>query len=189
MQEALAKAMQGWIAAQQGELERGLAAIGEAMRAFATSDQQIGFAFVLGLQADVYAAADRFSDALHALDECDSHSAEEQLRANTLRRRAEVLARSGADAERVDETYRDALACARTQGTRGFELRAALSYARWLDEHGRRPAARTVLIPFAQLINEPESRDVLELQELLQTLSDTGSAPGLAARADAEHAD
>jgi predicted ATPase len=47
----------------------------------------------------------------------------------------------------VGACFRTALAVAREQGTRGFELRAAASLARLWHEQGRRAEARALLAP------------------------------------------
>ena len=51
------------------------------------------------------------------------------------------------DPAKAEDSFRTALAIAREQGTRGYELRAATSLARlWRDE-GRRDEARDLLAP------------------------------------------
>jgi hypothetical protein len=62
----------------------------------------------------------------------------------------------------VEGCFRSALAIARKQGTRGFELRAAVSLARLLSDRGRRDEARDVLAPvygwFTEGFGAPKSQ-------------------------------
>jgi len=51
------------------------------------------------------------------------------------------------DPAKAEESFRTALAIAREQGTRGYELRHATSLARLRREQGRRGRARALLAP------------------------------------------
>jgi predicted ATPase len=62
-----------------------------------------------------------------------------------LRRRADLLAQSSADASEVAMAYRAAIDCARGQGAKYYELQASTSYARWLNSQGRSVEAQTLL--------------------------------------------
>jgi hypothetical protein len=64
-------------------------------------------------------------------------SDEEIAVADLLRLRGELLAESGADATRVEASYREAVAVAQRQGALAFELRAATSLARHLSRQER----------------------------------------------------
>jgi predicted ATPase len=52
------------------------------------------------------------------------------------------------DPAKAEESFRTALAIAREQGTRGYELHAATSLARLWREQGRPGDARDLLAPF-----------------------------------------
>jgi predicted ATPase len=68
-------------------------------------------------------------------------------------------------------SFRSALAVAREQGTRGFELRAAVSLARLLSSQGRREEASDLLSPvygwFTEGFGTP---DLKEAKALLDEL-------------------
>jgi predicted ATPase len=71
----------------------------------------------------------------------------------------------------VDDCYRRALAVAREQGTRGFELRAATSLARLLSELGRCVDARDLLAPVYSRFTEGfDTPDLKEAKALLAAL-------------------
>jgi predicted ATPase len=65
-------------------------------------------------------------------------------------------------------SFRTALAVARQQGTRGFELRAAVSLARLLGNQGRRTEARDLLAPVYGCFTEGfDTQDLKEAKALL----------------------
>ena len=65
-----------------------------------------------------------------------------------------------------------ALAIAREQGTRGYELRAATSLARLWREQGRRSEARELLAPLYGWFTEGfDTADLKEAKALLDTLA------------------
>ena len=96
---------------------------------------------------------------------------EEVWRADTLRRRAELLARQGAGPAEVEAVFRDALAVARRQGARAYELRAAVAYARFLRARGRAAEGRELLAPIYAAFTEGfDTCDLVEAKALLEEL-------------------
>jgi len=67
------------------------------------------------------------------------------------------------DPAKAEESFRTALAIAREQGTRGYELRAATSLARLWREQGRRAEARELLAPLYSWV--PEGFDTPDLKD------------------------
>jgi predicted ATPase len=71
------------------------------------------------------------------------------------------------DPAKAEESFRTALAIAREQGTRGYELRAATSLARLWREQGRRGDARELLAPvydsFTEGFDTPDLKDAAKL--------------------------
>ena len=96
---------------------------------------------------------------------------EEVWRADTLRRRAELLARAGAEPAQVEVVFREALTVARHQGSRAYELRTATRYALFLHDHGRTAEARAMLAPIYGGFSEGfDTRDLVEAKSLLEKL-------------------
>jgi len=127
----------------------------------------------LGILADAYVATGQLDQAQRVLDDSDDMSRTGNFRANTLRRRADLMATEGADAAAVEGVYRDALACARQQGSRAFELRTALSYARWLRSRRRARDAQMLLAPlYTNLKAHFESSDLHQVGILLEELTE-----------------
>jgi predicted ATPase len=78
----------------------------------------------------------------------------------------------GADPAKAEDSFRTALAIAREQGTRGYELRAATSLARLWREQGRRTEARELLAPlYASFTEGFDTQDLKEAQRLLDELT------------------
>ena len=67
-----------------------------------------------------------------------------------------------ADWTEVENCFRTALTVAREQGTRGFELRAAVSLAGLLADQGRRDEARELLAPIYGWFTEGFDTRVLQ---------------------------
>ena len=76
------------------------------------------------------------------------------------------------DPAKVEESFRTALAIAREQGTRGYELRAATSLARLWLEQGRRGEARNLLAPLYGWFTEGfDTADLKDAKALLDKLT------------------
>jgi predicted ATPase len=75
------------------------------------------------------------------------------------------------DPAKAEDSFRTALAIAREQGTRGYELRAATSLARLWREQGRRADARELLAPLYSSFTEGfDTADLKEAKRLLDEL-------------------
>jgi predicted ATPase len=75
----------------------------------------------------------------------------------------------------VETCFRAALSVARQQGSRGFELRAAVSLARHLSAHRRRDEARDLLASVYGWFTEGSDTD--DLQEAKALLNELGYLP------------
>ena len=76
------------------------------------------------------------------------------------------------DPAKAEKSFRTALAIAREQGTRGYELRAATSLARLWREQGRRGEARDLLAPLYGSFTEGfDTADLKEAKALLDELT------------------
>jgi predicted ATPase len=76
------------------------------------------------------------------------------------------------DRTEIEASYRKALRISREQGTRGFELRAAVSLARLLNDHSRVTEARDLLAPVYNWFTEGfDTPDLEEAKALLEALN------------------
>ena len=76
------------------------------------------------------------------------------------------------DPAKAEDSFRTALAIAREQGTRGYELRAATSLARLWRDQGRRTEARDLLAPVYGSFTEGfDTADLKDARRLLDELT------------------
>jgi predicted ATPase len=83
-----------------------------------------------------------------------------------------LLASKEPDEKRAAASFRKAIAVARGQGARSFELRAATSLARLLARQGRRAEARDLLAPIYGWFTEGfDTSDLKDAKALLDQLA------------------
>ncbi len=122
------------------------------------------------------ALARKIEEALAALDDALAAAAVSGVRlcdAELHRLRGELTGRLPCpDPAKAEESFRTALAIAREQGTRGYELRAATSLARLWREQGRRIEARDLLAPVYGSFTEGfDTADLKDAKALLDQLA------------------
>ena len=124
-------------------------------------------------ETEFLAGQGRIDDALALVSDA-LRDAEEfaHLKSPVLRRRADLLAQSGADASEVAMAYWAAINCARGQAAKYYELLASTSYARWLNSQGRSVEAQTLLAEIYGWFTEGFDTPVLsEAKALLDELN------------------
>ena len=85
----------------------------------------------------------------------------------------------------AEEAFLTAIAVAKQQGTRSFELRAALALAKLYQSTGRPAEAHAVLAPALEgFAPTPEMPEIAEAQALLAALAETDEVKDDAARAN-----
>ena len=146
------------------------------MAAVDATGAYVNTAFYLALLAEALALAGKIEEALAALDDALAKAAvsgERGWNAEIHRLRGELTARlPHPDPAKAEESFRTALAIAREQGTRGYELRAATSLARLWREQGRRGDARDLLAPVYGWFTEGfDTADLKEAKRLLDELA------------------
>ena len=109
------------------------------------------------------------TDALEIADASGQNWADAEL----YRLRGDLLIGSPSpDRAEAEACFRKALAIAREQGTRGFELRAAVSLARLWRDQGRHAEARDLLAPVYGWFTEGfEVSDLKDARALLDELA------------------
>ena len=130
----------------------------------------------LALLAEALALAGKIEEGLAALDDALAKAAvsgERGWGAEIHRLRGELTGRLPyPDPAKAEDSFRTALAIAREQGTRGYELRAATSLARLWREQGRRAEARDLLAPLYGWFTEGfDTADLKDAKALLDELA------------------
>jgi class 3 adenylate cyclase/predicted ATPase len=164
---------QGWALAQRGHGRAAVQRIREGLAAAEATgwrNHEPGF---LGLLAEALTLTGAIDDGLTVLAEALATAEESGARgadAELHRLRGELLRRlPSPNSTEVEGCFRAALLVARQQGTLGNELRAAVSLARLLSEHGRLGKARDVLAPVYNRFTEGfDTPDLQEAKTLLE---------------------
>ena len=165
----------GWALAQLGDVAAGIADIVEAMDRRRAFGMGAVWPWYLALVADAYGALGEIDTGLSALDEAlewVERNDERLYAAEVHRIRGELLLRQAApDRVAAEACFRRALAVARDQDAKSWELRAATSLARmWLQDN-RSEDARALLFPVYDWFTEGfDTADLRDAQALLDRL-------------------
>jgi class 3 adenylate cyclase/predicted ATPase len=170
------RVLQGWAVAQKGQATTGIAHIRDGLAAAEATGTRLTTPLHLALLAEALALAGKIEEGLAALDDALATAAVSGVRgwdAEIHRLRGALTARLPyPDPAKAEEAFRTALAIAREQGTRGYELRAATSLARLWRDRGRRTEARELLAPLYGWFTEGfDTADLKEAKALLDELA------------------
>jgi class 3 adenylate cyclase/predicted ATPase len=173
---AWGRILQGWADAQRGEATTGIARIRDGLAATEATGARAYTPRFLTLLAEALAFAGKIEEALAALDDALAQAAASGAKGDSAeihRVRGEFTGRLPyPDPAKAEESFRTALAIARDQGTRGYELRAATSLARLWGEQGRRGEARDLLAPVYGWFTEGfDTADLKDAKRLLDELA------------------
>jgi predicted ATPase len=183
---AIGVACRGWARARLGEHEDGQAELRQAVRDLADQGNRIWLPLYQGLLAqiesdaqDVESAAGTIDEALAVAEQIGSYWATAFLH----RIRGEILLKPDpANPAAAEEAFLSAIAVARQQKARSFELRAALSLAKLYQSIGRAADAHAVLAPALEGFSlTPEFPEIAEAQTLSAALADTEEVKNAAA--------
>jgi predicted ATPase/class 3 adenylate cyclase len=164
----------GWAACQRGDLAGGTTEMQAGLELMASTGGRLPRGYFLSYLIEVHLAAGRLDEGLAATREARSWS-ETQLDvffdSELLRLEGELL-RAAGEAAAAEASFRQALDVARAQGALSFELRAATSLGRLLEEQGRGVEALPVLAAVYQGFREGlATSDVTAARQLLVRLS------------------
>jgi predicted ATPase len=142
-----ARSFEGKLAIMRGKFERGTTLVRAELDASERTGWTNWYPEFLGVYAEGLSGLGRFSEAVAAIDQAlvrADQGGERYHLAELLRLKGEfLLARSGgAQTTAIDDCFHAALTIARQQGALFFELRAALSVARWRLRQERHAEAK-----------------------------------------------
>ncbi len=166
----------GWALAQLGDAAGGIDAIREGMDRRRAFGMGAVWPWFLVLVADAYGMCDEFDKAFSALDEAlewVQRNDERLYAAEAYRVRGELILRQrDPDPAQAERCFEQALAVARAQQAKSWELRAATSMARMWQERGRRDDAYKLLEPIYNWFTEGfDTADLQDAKSLLDQLS------------------
>ena len=165
----------GWAGAMRGAVA-GLAQLRQGLAAVLTTGQTLARPFCLVLHAEVAGRGGQVEEGLRLLAEALTafeDSGRGDLLAEAHRLQGELLlAQEDTGEEEAAACFQQALAIARRQQAKGWELRAAISLARLWQRQGKRPAARELLASIYGWFTE--GFDIADLQEAKALLEELG---------------
>jgi predicted ATPase len=176
---AIATCLQGWALAAQGQREAGLVQMRQGLVVHQTSGQEIQRPWLLGMLAEACMHAGQVDEGLHLVTEAlerAQQSGEHEWEAELYRLKGELLlhAEGGVQnaAGTAEECFHQALAVARRQQARSFELRAALSLSRLWQQQGKQAEAHELLASIYGWFTEGfDTADLQEAKALLEALT------------------
>jgi tetratricopeptide (TPR) repeat protein len=165
---------QGIALARSGELRVGIQLMQDAMASAKEINADLFRPMHLGYLASAYASLGQPDVGLDLLREAIERveATEERLfEAELHRRRGELLLQSGRTVD-AESALHSALAVARNQQARMWELRAAASLARYWGECGQRKEGRDLLAPiYHWFVDGADIQDLGDAKTLLDQLS------------------
>jgi predicted ATPase len=166
-----AKPMLGWITAQEGDIEAGVAQMHESTTELHRQQANLWVPQNLLFEAEILGRAKQYHRAYRLLKEAEALIVPLDQRfyeAELYRVRGEVMIADGADPQAGAASLERAIDVARCQNAKFLELRAAVSRARlYLAQH-RAKEARDVLAPiFAWFSEGLDTVDLNEARSLL----------------------
>src|SRR5262249_31745160 len=141
--------LRGWAIAELGLKEEGLAQIEKGLAAFSReTGVEAWRPYHLCLLAGACMEAGRLDNGLGALTEALATADEHENRsfeAEMHRLKGELLLKKDHYDSQAQSCFERAIAIARKQNAKSWELRATMSLARLLDKEGKRDEARAML--------------------------------------------
>jgi predicted ATPase len=167
--------LRGWALAMQGHGEAGLMQLHQGTAAVAAMGQTIAQSFGLVLLAEAAGHAGQVAEGLRLLAEAQAvfeTSGRGDLLAEAYRLQGALLLRQAVpDTAQAEACFQQALAIARRQQAKSWELRAAMSLSRLWQQHGEQTAARELLAPIYGWFTEGfDTADLQDAKALLVAL-------------------
>ena len=166
----------GWALAMQGQSEAGLAQLHQGLAAVLATGQTLARPLYLFLLAEATRYAGQIEEGLRLLAEVLTvveASGLGDLHAEVYRLQGELLlCQAIPNAVQAEVCFQQALAIARRQQAKSWELRAAVCLSRLWQRQGRRVAARQLMAEVYDWFTE--GFDTVELQEARMLLDELG---------------
>jgi predicted ATPase len=164
----------GWALGASGESEKRLTQIAEAVDSYGLGAQQH---ILLALQADAQLAIGKPEAALASVAaglKAVEKAGAAPLEAELWRLRGEALLAGAGTVSEAETAIEKAIAVARRQNAKSWELRAATSLARLRRQQGRREEAAALLAPILGWFTE--GFDTADLQSARTLLAELASS-------------
>ena len=172
---AFGTSLHGWALAGEGRVVEGIQRMREALAAYKAIGSEISRPHFLGLLAEAFInsgeidqGAEALAEALAAADSTGQRYYESEL----YRLKGELLLVGGKATDEIEQSFLQAIAIARRQNAKSFELRAATSLCRLWHRRGESEEARRRLAEIHGRFTEGfDTPDLKEARSLLTELS------------------
>jgi class 3 adenylate cyclase/predicted ATPase len=166
----------GWVLAMQGQGEVGLAQMHQGMAAVLATGMELSRPLCLLLLAEAAGHINQVAEGLRLLTEAGAvmeESGRGEMLTEAYRLQGELLLRQAVpDTAQAEVCFQQALAIARQQQAKSWELRAAMSLSRLWQRQGKRNTAHELLAPVYGWFTE--GFDTADLQEATTLLEELG---------------
>jgi class 3 adenylate cyclase/tetratricopeptide (TPR) repeat protein len=174
--KAFGTAMRGWLFTETGKPSDAVRAITSGITSLRSTRAALYEPWHLWYLATAYAELGQPEDARRCIDDAIDkveRSKEKWCEAEVHRIAGEIALKLPApDTEKAEKHFESALAIARQQQTKSWELRAATSLARLWRDQGKRDEARELLTPVYGWFTEGfDTRDLKQAKALLDELA------------------
>jgi predicted ATPase len=168
--------LRGWALAEQGQNEAGIAQMRQGLGAHQATGTGVSRPHYLALLAEAYGKGGQTEEGLRVLAEALAqvdHTGERYYEEEVYRLKGELLLRQAVpDAPQAEVCFQQALAVARRQQAKSWELRAARSLARLWQQQGKRTEAHQLLAEVYGWFTEGfDTPDLQEARALLDALA------------------
>jgi predicted ATPase len=174
---AWAMIIQGWCLRRREQPEAGVTQLQEGLTALRATGGEVRLSYYLALLAEAHGEDNQPAVGLRLLTEAFTHQATTQERwteAELYRLKGELLLKQTPhDKQQAEACFQQALAVARRQQAKSWELRTAMSLARLWQQQGKRAEARGLLAPIYGWFTE--GFDTADLQEAKALLEEPGA--------------
>jgi predicted ATPase len=173
---AIGSSLCGWVLAQQGKVQEGIAQITQGLRAFQATGAEITRSYYLALLAEAHGTMGQpevgltvLTEALTLVDTTGERWYEPEL----YRLKGKLLLQQGLDNQaEAERCFHHAMAIAQNQSAKSWELRAATSLARLWHQQGKRQEAYDLLAPVYHWFTEGfDTLDLKDAKALLEELA------------------
>ena len=173
---AVGTIVRGWALTTQGQDEEGLRQMRRALTDFRATGAEVDVPYYLLLLAEGYASLGQVEAGLAVLQEgweVMERTEEHVWHAEVCRLKgALLLQQQGQVQEEAEACFQQAIAVARQQSAKSWELRAATSLARLWQGQGKRAEAQELLAPVYNWFTEGfDTADLKDAKVLLKSLS------------------
>jgi tetratricopeptide (TPR) repeat protein len=173
--------LRGSALTQQGSINEGIAVLQEGLAHWEATGSQLALPYFRAHLAEAFLVAGERGRGLEVLEQSFSNREEVWWLAEQHRVRAELLLLAPGTDTRAETMLREALALARSQGSKSLELRVAMSLASLLQRLGRAAEGRKLLAEcYAWFTEGFDTADLQEATALLDLMrvSEQGASTG-----------